>query len=149
MAIKSLFKSRIPFIQYFFKSGKQAAFLNGEFITDTPSEVEELNLEVASGHPHIFIDEDKKTVDTNHLDPLDEIRRKAVEEYKASIAAATDKNQDRGSTEQGKLEGIVSTSTISDASASSDASVGSGESAAASASGGNPAISAALANLTK
>jgi hypothetical protein len=137
MAIKSLFKSRIPFIQYFFKNGKQAAFLNGEFITDVPSEVEELNLEVTSGHPHIFIDEEKKTIDTNQLDPLDEIRRKAVEEYRASIAAATDKNQDRGSTEQGKLEGIASTSTIADASASSDAAAG------------NPAIAAALANLTK
>lgn len=112
MAIKKVFKSKIQSCNYVFKSGKQASFIAGKYLTDIDTEIEELEAEIKSGHPHIFIDANEKEVDTEKLDPLEEIKRKAIAEYLEAQKKAVDPSNDMGSTDQsGKLEGIANSSS--------------------------------------
>ena len=120
MATKNRFFSRIPSCKYIFKNGKEAAFVGGIFDTDIPQEVAELEAEVAAGHPQIFIDPDQFVIDTAQIDPLAEIKRKAIEEYLAAQKAASDPANDRGTTEESKLN-VTSTADISGAAADSSA----------------------------
>lgn len=83
MQIKQVFKSTISSCKYIFKSGKEASFINSEYYTDDDVEISELTKEINLKHPHIFRDENKLTVDTDNLDPLAYIKKKAIEEYLA------------------------------------------------------------------
>ncbi len=123
MAIKKLYKSRLPSCKFLFKNGKEAIFINSEFATDVVSEIEELNVEIASGHPHIYIDDTRKEIDTNQMDPLEHIKAKAVADYIAARQKANDPSNQRGNTEQGKLN-PTSSATISGAGAQSDSTAG-------------------------
>ena len=98
MAIKAKFKCHIPFCKYTTKKGKDLNFLNHEHITDNEDDINELLEEVKNGHPHIYVDQNDNVVDTAVTDPLEEIKRKAVEEYLASQAAAVDASKDLGTT---------------------------------------------------
>ncbi len=98
--VMHVFKNSILNCRYTFKTGKDAIFFNGEYFTDIPAEIAELNEEIVLGHPFIFVDETKRTVSKSALDPLEEIRRKAIEEYKASIAAAQEANKEGSTSDQ-------------------------------------------------
>jgi hypothetical protein len=105
---------------YIFRNGKVAHFFGGEFFTDVPAEIAELDAEVAAGHPNIGIDADKKTVDVSDLDPVAVIKKKAIEEYLAAQAKASgDKSRDMGNTEKEKLN-VANSNTIAAAAAGSD-----------------------------
>ena len=121
MAIVNLFKSRIPSCRYIFKNGKEAHFINGEYMTDIEEEIEQMNYEIKLGHPHLFVDAEKVTVDTTKLDPLSEIKAKAIAEYIARQKEATDPSNDMGSTgvEPGKLKGIGNSRGVASATAAS------------------------------
>lgn len=99
MTIRAIFKSRIPNIQYIFKSGKSAPFLGGRYTTDVDTEIDELMAEIVdvgvdkSRHPHIYVDEAESEIDSEAETPIQAIRRKAVEEYIASQAVAMDKSK--------------------------------------------------------
>ena len=123
--ILNVYHNTLGNCRYTFKGGKDANFLSGMYTTDIATEIEELDLEVASGHPHIYVDPEKLTIDTTYVDPLLEIKRKAIEEYLAAQAVAMDKTTDRGETDQNsKLQGIANTSTIADGAAESSSSDG-------------------------
>lgn len=143
MAIVRVFKSRVPFCKYLFKNGKEANFIGGVYTTDIETEIEELDTEIKLKHPTLFIDASDKERDTEKIDPLDEIRRKAVADYLAGVAAATNKSNDRGTTEQGRLN-VANSSTIAEASAGSDSSNGASIVAGEAASGLQAASAAAL-----
>ena len=113
MAILHVFKSRIPSCKFLFKNGKEANFIGGKFMTDNESEIAELQAEVDLRHPHIYVDPEEAKVDSERVDPLEQIRMKAVAEYLAKQAAAVATTNDRGNTAQGgKLEGIANSATV-------------------------------------
>lgn len=121
MAIKQVFISTILSCKFLMPNGKELSFVNGEFYTDIDGEIALLTAEIKAGHPHIYVDAAKKTIDTDRMDPIEEIRRKAVEDYKASMAAATDKSNNFGTSEPGKLN-IASSATVGAAAINSDSS---------------------------
>ena len=130
MAIKRVFKSRIPSCSYFFKNGKQAAFIGGKYVTDVDIEIAELESEIGksgltepnkSDHPHIYIDQREKEINTEALDPIAEIKRKAVEEYLAAQKKALNA---AGNVSSSKVmpatTGMVNSTTIAEGAAGSD-----------------------------
>jgi hypothetical protein len=121
MSIKNRYFSRVPSIKYIFKNGKEAAFIGGVFDTDFESEIVELDAEIKSGHPHIFTDASQLTVDSEQVDPIEEIKKRAIAEYLASVKAVSDVTNDRGTTVQ---EPVKPTSTLDVAEASADSSSG-------------------------
>jgi len=124
MATKNLYKSRISSVKYAFLNGKEANFINFEYITDLSNEIAELDNEVLQQHPTIYTDPTRLTVDTNKRDPLEDIRAKAVADYIASQKVAMDPKQDRGTSVQGKLNVATSTSISEGAAGSSSGGAG-------------------------
>lgn len=111
MSIKRVFKNTERSSSFIFKNGKSAVFTQGEYYTDDENEIAELEAEIKAGHTYIYIDENKKEVDVSKLDPLHEIRAAAIEEYKKSLLAATDPENDMGKVGTAALlQGIVSSS---------------------------------------
>jgi hypothetical protein len=93
----NLFFSVIPSCQYVFKSGKIASFVSGRYSTHIASEVEELNAEIAAGHPHLFVKKGEEKVLVADLDPVSALRKKFFAEFQAAQAAAIDPENDMGS----------------------------------------------------
>lgn len=106
MAIKRVFKCRIPSSKYIFSNGKEANFIGGKYATDVAAEIAALEEDIKLGHPHIYIDDSEKEIDTEQMDPIEQIKKKAIAEYLAAQSAALKPSNDRGTTEQGKLQGI-------------------------------------------
>lgn len=124
MAIKNIFKSRVASSKFVFKNGKEASFVLGKYFTDVPWEIKELESEIESGHPHLYVDKAEATIDSDLVDPLEDIRKKAVADYIARMSKATQQDNDMGETvNTGKLEGIANSDTISEGAASSDGAV--------------------------
>lgn len=117
MAIKKVFFSHLKSCVYMFKNGKPAYFINGEYHTDVPVEIDELTAECDQGNPAYFINPEKKEIDTA-ADPLEHLKQKVIAEYLAAQAAASDPTNDRGSTETTKIN--VQTTDKLIGSASSD-----------------------------
>jgi len=111
--------------KYFFKNGKEAAFINGQYLTDMEYEIAELDAEVALNHPHIKIDSAQRIVDVSQTDPMARLRDQIIKDYLAQQTAATLKTNDRGSTFEGragiKVGGIANSDTILEAAANSNA----------------------------
>jgi hypothetical protein len=91
-------------MNYIFKNGKPATFVSGRFITDIPSEIAELDEEVAAKHPFIFIDPAEKEIDSEKLDPMAGLRERIIAEYLARQAEVTNPTNDMGSTKQEPLK---------------------------------------------
>ncbi len=96
MTMKRVFKSSLLSSVYLFKNGNPANFINGEYYTNIEEEVAELENEVRLGHPHIYMDPNRREVDTDKLNPIEEIKRQAVEEYLAKVAAGQGQGKDMG-----------------------------------------------------
>lgn len=137
MAIKQVFKSSISNMTYVLPKGKACHFINFEYHTDRKEEIEHLKEEIANGHPHIFIDENKKEIDTN-LDPLADMKRRIIEEYEADKKRAADaKGKDFGKNDAATGNKGIGTS----------ASVGDGAAGSSSGSQVNESAGARLASL--
>lgn len=104
MSTATIFKARIPSVNYIFKNGKPAIFVQGRFATDIAAEIEELKSEIAAGHPHIFIDENEAEIDSNLINPIQALRAQIEAELRAEMAAATNPANDMGSTTQEPLK---------------------------------------------
>lgn len=122
MAIKKVFKSYIPSSKFVFASGKECNFVGGEYFTDDPKDIKELESEIKLGNPHIYIDPDKVEVDTDTLDPIEFIKRKAISDYIAAEAVATKATNDMGKTATQKLN-PANSSTVKHGAAGSSAGV--------------------------
>jgi hypothetical protein len=115
MAIQRLYKSTQNSLCYVFKDGTKAFFMRARFSTDIKEQIEELDAEVAKRHPMIFIDDKEREVDTDKVDPIEEIKRQAIAEYLASQNKALQRTNDRGTTDRNApLTGIVNTHTIAE-----------------------------------
>lgn len=64
MTIKRVYMHTMPGTQYLFKNGKAAVFIAGRYETDVVDEIAELDAEIKTGIPYIYIDPKQKTVDT-------------------------------------------------------------------------------------
>lgn len=122
MAIKKVFKCRIPSSKYLFSNGKEANFIGGRYMTDVEAEISALEDEIKLGHPHIYVDSAEKEIDTEQMDPIEQIKKKAIAEYVAAQAKAIKTSNDMGNTEQGKLQGIGNSSSTSMLATGSDSS---------------------------
>lgn len=93
MSIISVFKSHLPSVSFFFKNGKQAPFINGEYVTEIESEIAELRAEIGeydstkSNHPHIYIDPAKKEIDTEAPSAIDIIKQEAYAQARKDLLA--------------------------------------------------------------
>lgn len=97
-----VFKSTIPSVNYLFKNGKPAIFVAGRYTTKVAHEVTELEEEIASGHPHLYVDKAELQIDEKHLDPMAALRDKIIADYLAT-EAAKDPLQDMGTSKQGSI----------------------------------------------
>jgi len=108
MALLHVFKNSIPSCNYIFGSpeiaGKVAVFVSGVYRTDVTAEIEELQKEVALGHPHIYVDSNETTIDSVYLDPMVALREKIISEYLAAQTQAVDPTNDRGSSDQAAVK---------------------------------------------
>ncbi len=104
MSTLRVYKATLPSVNYIFRNGKPAIFISGKFCTDIPTEISELDEEVASGHPIIYIDSAEREIDSAKVDPIAGLREQIIAEYKASMAAATDLGNDMGASNQGALK---------------------------------------------
>lgn len=111
-----VFYSTLPSVNYIFKNGKPAIFIDKVFRTAIESEIAELTQEVADGHPHIYIKEDEKTVQSDMLDPMNVLRERFFKEFQAQQAAAVNPENDMGTSTQEALK-PASTQAIAQAAA--------------------------------
>ena len=105
--------------------GKTLHFVNGEHLTDVDTDIEELKAEIASGHPHLYIDKDRETVDMNAKSAYDmlkdTLREEILREMEAAKAAAA--TNDFGETEaKPTLQGIANSNTVTEAMSGSSSS---------------------------
>lgn len=128
-----VFKSTIPSVNYLFTNGKPAIFVNGTYRTDADWEITELEKEIALKHPHIYIDANEREIDSELVDPMANLRHRIIQEYLAKQAAATDPDNDMGTTDQNVK--LIPTNSRDVAQAAVGAASGAG-------------LSARLANLT-
>jgi hypothetical protein len=71
MAIKHVFKSYVPYINYVTERGRTCVFREGRYETDHPEEVAELSKQIRDGSiPHLFIDATEEKVDTTLQDRI-------------------------------------------------------------------------------
>lgn len=141
-----VFWARSSSIQYVFKDGKYAQFADFKFYTDHPGHIKELKEEIAAGHPSLYQEEGKESVDRD-ADPLAGIKAKIREEIlaeeKARMAAVVNGGRDMGNTEATKLNPL-STSDVASGMADS---TGNAVTEFLAATNVNPAVQAGLTAL--
>lgn len=101
--ILRVFKCTIPSCNFIFSNGKPAIFVQGVYRTAVDWEIAELEKEVASGHPHVYIDAKEREIDSEMVDPMNALRAKIIAEYKATMEAATNPDNDMGKSAQGAV----------------------------------------------
>lgn len=121
MALLTVFKSHAPTMGYVFRTGKLVHFVNHIYATSAEDEIEELTKECKNSHPNYYIDDEMKQVDSSALNPMEVLRAQIRAEERAALLAATNQGRDMGTTEQGKLEGIANSQTITGMAAASEA----------------------------
>lgn len=104
MSTLSVFKSTISEVNYIMGNGKALMFKNHRFLTDRPDEIKELQNEISLGHPHISQDPNELTIDSEMVDPMNALRHKIIAEYLAKEAAATNPENDMGTSNQQQLK---------------------------------------------
>jgi len=109
-----VFYSRIPFLNFVFRSGKKAEFIVGRFITDVENEAKELIDEIEGKHPHIYQKVGEEKASESDLDPMKELKDKIIAEYEANKARALLADNDRGNTESDPNAAQRTASTTSD-----------------------------------
>ncbi len=105
MAIKKIFKSTLSHVNFVTKKGKTLVFKDSKYVTGDASEVLELEDEIKSGHPHIYIDDAEKEIDTTLEDTLKKelaaTTLRVMEQHAASKKAEqTGKQTQAGQTNQ-------------------------------------------------
>ena len=90
------FCSNLPSSKYVFRSGKVANFVGGQYLTTVQAEIDELNAEIEAGHPHMYVDTNETTVDSESLDPLAKLRKSIIEQYIKDQQKAVNPENDMG-----------------------------------------------------
>lgn len=145
--ILRVFKSYEANVTFLTAKAKSLHFFAGRFSTDNKDDIAELQKEVDSGHPQIYVDSKETTQVGDARTPEEILKAKIIQEYLADQKKKTDfgNTQAVGSV----LGGIANSTTISQGAAGSDSTTSAQAQAASAAalSGGTPAQVAAPANL--
>ena len=109
---------------FIFKDGKVATFQpaagRSEAYIDNPQHITWLQEEIAAGHPDFFVDPLKVTFDPL-VDPLDAVKRKAVEDYLAEQAKLKDPTREMGGTDKtAPLTGVATTRVVGEGASNSN-----------------------------
>lgn len=109
-----IFRSYNPHIQYIFHGmsigkagpdgkpfptgigGKAAVFMAGEYRTDVPEEIAELDHEISMKHPLIHRDPARMEMDAEDVDPLVALKKQHFAEFAAAQKAAMNPQNDMG-----------------------------------------------------
>lgn len=119
--IRQIFKSHLPSVNFFFSNGMQGAFMMGRFETAIPSQIAELTKEVEHGHPHIYIDQAEKEIDTEAPTPLEVLRKEMYEQARADLIAAGQMSEKVSTSNSGNFAAsITNTTNIQEAAMGSD-----------------------------
>lgn len=100
--LHKVFKSHIKSMRYVFKDGRIAEFVGGMFHTADEKQIEELTAEVGtpgkgySKNPSIYIDTEETEVDPTLLTPEAQLRAKIRAEVLAEMKAATNPENNMG-----------------------------------------------------
>lgn len=78
MALKKVFKSSFSELSYITKAGKRIRFSQNRYLTDDEAEVKELEGEIKSGNPYLYIDPSEKEIDTTLQDKIREAQKAAA-----------------------------------------------------------------------
>lgn len=106
-----VFFGSIPSMKYILKNGKICNFIGGRYTTDLAHEIAELEEEITLGNPHMFINDQLRTMSKAELDPLHALKKRAIEEYLAQQAAAS--QLDAGTTVDAKSSaGMATTQSL-------------------------------------
>jgi len=103
-----VFRSNISSCRYVFKNGKVAPFIGGKYTTDIKHEIDELDAEIDMKHPHISANKEE-VVST--VEPLEALKARFFAEFQAAQAANLLKDNDAGTSEQGKLN-VANSTTV-------------------------------------
>jgi hypothetical protein len=101
--LERLFKTNSKSIKYIFKNGHVANFIKGRYTTSDPEKIEQLEYEVASGHPEIHIDLNEREIDPRMEDPKLRMRAEILKDLMEANMAATNPERDMGTYEPAKL----------------------------------------------
>ena len=112
-----VFFSHIPNSTVIYPDGTVAAFIGGRYTTKDKYKASILQDAIAAGHPHIYVDTAKLQLTEAELDPMAEYKARVIAEYEASKIAG-DKNSDKGSSTQGRLN-VADTNSVGEAAADS------------------------------
>ena len=94
--MEKLFKSRTRSCKYVFKDGRVANFIFGRFTTKDEKQAQELETEIALGHPDIFVDPDEKEADPRLDSPEIKSRAAVIKELIQSNLLSLDPTRDLG-----------------------------------------------------
>lgn len=87
MAIKKVFKSYIPSINYVTQRGRTCIFQEGKYLTEVPEEIAELtDVCNSKSNPHIYIDPNEQEIDTTVQERIRAAAQKAALEEMEKIA---------------------------------------------------------------
>jgi len=111
--------------------GKPMMFVSGRYHTKDPGEIQDLDGLCENGSGNVFKDPNMLQLAGDQLDPMNVLKAKFFEEFKAQQAAMLNPNNDGGTSVQGPLNAASTTSI------------------APVAAGGVSSVGAALANLTR
>lgn len=117
---KRLYFASMPFMNYVFAKGKLAVFKHHRYATDVPEEIEELDKEVAAGHPNIRIDPEMRYLTAEMEDPMKALRARFYAEFMKEKMAQINPENDMGKSEQVAIK-PQSTSDVAAVAAGGDA----------------------------
>lgn len=109
MSTLRVFKSTIPSVNFIFPNGKPAIFQQGRYYTDNTEDIATLDKEIKDGHPHIYIDNEEMTIESEMLNPVNAMKAKVlgtlsrdelIAALQAKEADAINPSNDMGSSEQ-------------------------------------------------
>lgn len=92
MAMAKVFCNHVPNCKVFTPNGRQIMFINGKHITQFQPDIDYLQSLVDAGDDYVHVNQAELEVDTEELTVegrIKKLKREAVEEYLATVAAAS------------------------------------------------------------
>lgn len=101
-----VFENTVPSCKMVTPKGKTLTFIGGKFYTDIQEDIDWLNEEIEQQNPHLRVhsDPNQRTILAEDLDPEMVLRKKHFAEFQAQQDRAMNKDNDMGTSVQGRLQ---------------------------------------------
>ncbi len=108
---KRLYKSHIKFCNIHLPDGTRLDFKGGIYVTDNEDIIHFLDRAIAKNEyaGQIYIDPEARTITAEQENPLIALRKKFFEEFQKEQMAQLNRNNDRGTSQQGPLKAASTT----------------------------------------